>query len=101
MGEFPTGTVLITASLPVSITDTFALPWFTAYSFLPSAVSASATGVVPTGTIVINAFCVASITPTLLAPAFATYILDVWVVARNTGFEPLGRFSTVGAMLVR
>src|SRR5690606_28556965 len=72
---FPTSIVAVTVLVAVSITETV-LQWVIAtYTFVPSGVSATPTGLGPTGIVAVTLFVETSITETLLKyfPLSVTY----------------------------
>ena len=61
-GDWPTGTVVITLSLVVSIIETTLDSWFAAYSVLPSAETSTQCGFGATLIVLITLFVAVSIT---------------------------------------
>src|SRR6476619_3870593 len=95
-GAVPTGTVVVTVNVPVSITLRVLSPLLRTYSFLPSGVSARAIGFVPTGMRWVTTSELPPMTATVFVPELATYILLRSVVARKTGREPAGSVVVSG-----
>ncbi len=82
MGCSPTGTVVITVFVAVSITETVPIKetllpnWFATYTFFPSGVTATPLGDSPTGTVAVTIFVAVSITDVVLPSEFSTYTFD-------------------------
>ena len=70
--KFPTGMVATTVFVAVLITETLAVPLFTAYAKTPFGSIANPSGVSPTGTVATTVLVAVAITETVLVVAFAT-----------------------------